>query len=118
VLAAIEHPHVHCIGHLTGRKINRREPCDLDLEAIFARASETGTCLEINGQPDRLDLRDTHARAAAGVGVPIVVSSDAHSVQGLGYLELAVAQARRGWLGKAEIVNTKSWTEVTRMTYR
>ncbi len=118
VLAAIEHPHVDCIGHLTGRKLNRRAPCELDLEAIFARAAETGTCLEINGQPDRLDLKDTHARAAAAAGVRIVVSSDAHSPQGLGYLELAVAQARRAWLGKAQVVNTRPWTEARRVRQR
>jgi DNA polymerase (family 10) len=115
VLAAIENPHVDCIGHLTGRKIGRRAPCDLDLETIFERAAETGTFLEINGQPDRLDLRDTHARAAARAGVRIVVASDAHSVEGLGYLDLALAQARRAWLTAAEVVNARSWPEVKEM---
>ncbi len=118
VLAAIENEHVDCIGHLTGRKIGRRAPCDLDLETIFARAAETGTFLEINGQPDRLDLRDAHARAAAEAGVRIVLSSDAHSPAALDYLELSVAQARRAWLTAANVVNTRSWREVQKLMKR
>ncbi len=112
LLAAIEHPLVDCIGHPTGRRINRRAAYDLDLEAIVARAVETGTALEINGQPDRLDLRDTHARLAAEAGVGIVLSSDGHSTAALDYLDLAVAQARRGWLTAADVVNTRPWAEV------
>lgn len=118
VLAAIESPHVDCIGHPTGRKLNRRRPSDLDLEAVVARCAETGTFLEINGQPDRLDLRDTHARLAAEAGVGIVLSSDAHSAAGLGYLDLAVAQARRGWLTAAQVVNARPWPEVKEMMKR
>jgi len=109
ILSAIDHPHVDCIGHPTGRKIGRRSAYDVDLEQIFARAVETGTHLEINGQPDRLDLRDAHARAAAAAGVPIVVSSDAHSTGALGYLDLAVCQARRGWLTAGQVANTDQW---------
>ncbi len=118
VLAALESEHVDCIGHLTGRKIGRRAPCDLDLEAIFRRAAETGTFLEINGQPDRLDLRDTHARAAAEAGVRIVLSSDAHSPTALEYIELSAAQARRAWLVKANVLNTRSWREVEKLMKR
>jgi DNA polymerase (family 10) len=112
LLAAIEHPMVDCIGHPTGRKIGRRAAYEVDLEKIFARAAETGTALEINGQPDRLDLRDSHARLAAQSGVRIVVSSDAHSVAGLGYLDLAVSQARRAWLTAPQVVNTRSWAAI------
>jgi DNA polymerase (family X) len=112
ILAAIEHPHVDCIGHPTGRKIGRRAPYEIDLEAIFGRAAETGTALEINGQPDRLDLRDAHARLAAESGAPIVLSSDAHSVAGLAYLDLAVFQARRAWLTPAQIVNTRPLADI------
>ncbi len=115
ILSAIDNPHVDCIGHPTGRKIGRRSAYDVDLEQIFARAVETGTALEINGQPDRLDLRDTHARLAAESGVRIVVSSDAHSVGGLGYVDLAVSQARRAWLTAAQVLNTRPWAELTRM---
>jgi DNA polymerase (family 10) len=112
ILAAIEHPYVDCIGHPTGRKINRRAPYELDFEAVVARAAETGTYLEINGQPDRLDLRDSHARLAAQAGVGIVLSSDAHSTAALGYLDLAVSQARRAWLTAADVVNTRSWADI------
>ena len=80
VLAAMENPHVDCIGHLTGRKLNRRGPADVDIERVVEKALETGTFLEINAQPDRLDLRDAHARLAGEAGVKIVISSDAHEI--------------------------------------
>ena len=115
VLGAMENPHVDAIGHPTGRKINRRSPADLDLDRVFARALETGTFLEINSQPDRLDLRDAHARAAGEAGVPLVVSSDAHRIEALGYVELGIAQARRAWLTKAQIVNTRTWPQIRRL---
>ena len=115
ILGAIENPHVDCIGHPTGRKLNRRPPYDVDLEAVVARAAETRTFLEINSQPDRLDLGDTHARAAAEAGVGIVISTDAHRLQELDYLELGVFQARRGWITKEQVVNTRPWAEVRSM---
>ena len=99
VLAAMENPHVDCIGHLTGRKLNRRAPADVDLERVVEKALETGTFLEINAQPDRLDLRDAHARLAGEAGVKIVISSDSHEIPALSNLEFGVAQARRAWLG-------------------
>jgi DNA polymerase (family X) len=112
LVAAMENPHVDCIGHPTGRKINRRDAYDVDFEALLERALETGTFLEINSQPDRLDLTDTHARAAAEAGVGVVVSTDAHRVHELAHLELGVAQARRGWLTAAQVVNTRPWREI------
>jgi DNA polymerase (family X) len=115
IVAALENPHVDCIGHPTGRKLNRRSPYELDLDAVFARAAETGTFLEVNSQPDRLDLRDAHARAAAEAGVRLVVSTDAHRVHELANLELGVAQARRGWLTADHVVNTRPWDEVRAM---
>jgi DNA polymerase (family 10) len=113
--AAMENPHVDCIGHPTGRKINRRDSYDIDLEALLEKAVETGTFLEINSQPDRLDLIDTHARAAAEAGVQIVISTDAHRVHELDYLGLGVAQARRGWLAADRIVNARPWREVRKL---
>jgi DNA polymerase (family 10) len=110
VLAAMENPHVDVIGHLTGRKINKRAPMDVDLERVFAKALETGTAVEINSQPDRLDLRDADARLAGERGVRIVVSTDAHSVAALGYATLGIGQARRAWLTKDQIVNTRPWS--------
>lgn len=115
VLAAIDHPHVDCIGHLTGRKLNRRPGAEIDVERVVARAAETGTVLEINSQPDRLDMRDVHARLAGEAGVPVPVTTDAHSTTALGYRELGVAQARRAWLTKAQVLNTRPWREIARL---
>ena len=115
LVAAMENPHVDCIGHPTGRKLNRRPPYELDFDRVLERARETGTFLEVNAQPDRLDLGSTHARAAAEAGVGIVISTDAHRVHELANLELGVYQARRGWLAKEHVVNTRPWPEVRRM---
>jgi DNA polymerase (family 10) len=115
VLSAMDNPNVDCIGHLTGRKLNRREPADVDLERIVERALETGTFLEINAQPDRLDLRDAHARMAGEAGVTIVISSDSHEIAALSNLEFGVAQARRAWLGPDQILNTRPWGEVKKL---
>jgi DNA polymerase (family X) len=112
LLAAMENPHVDMIGHLTGRKINRRAAMDVDLERVFAKALETGTAVEINSQPDRLDLRDADARLAGERGVRLTVSTDAHSVSALGYATLGIGQARRAWLTKDQIVNTRPWSKV------
>jgi DNA polymerase (family 10) len=113
--AAMENPHVDCIGHPTGRKINRREAYEVDFEALLEKALETGTFLEINCQPDRLDLIDTHARAASEAGVRLVISTDAHRLHELENLALGVAQARRGWLTADQIVNARPWREVRKL---
>ena len=115
ILAAIDHPHVDCIGHLTGRKLNRRAGADVDIEQVVARAVETRTALEINSQPDRLDMRDVHARLAGEAGVRIPVTTDAHSTGALGYRELGVAQARRAWLTKEHVLNTRPWREIAKL---
>ena len=115
VLAAMESPHVDCIGHLTSRKIGKRGPSGIDVERVVEGALATGTFLEINSQPDRLDLRDANARLAGEAGLTLVISSDAHSTGALGYLELGVAQARRAWLTKAQILNTRPWPEIEQL---
>jgi DNA polymerase (family X) len=115
VLSAMENPHVDCIGHLTGRKINRRGPADVDVERVIAKAVETGTFLEINSQPDRLDLRDVHARAAAEAGVLVAVSTDAHEVAALDWAAIGVGQARRGWLMREQVLNTRPWRDIERL---
>ena len=112
ILAALDNPHVDSIGHLTGRKLNKRPGADVDVEKVVARAVETGTALEINSQPDRLDMRDVHARLAGETGVRIPITTDAHSSGALRYRELGVAQARRAWLTKEQVLNTRSWREV------
>ena len=115
VLAAMEHPHVHCIGHLTARKINIRPPTDVDVERVVAKALETGTFLEINSQPNRLDLRDTHARLAGESGVKIAVTTDAHQLSALGHIEMGIAQARRAWLTKDQVLNTRTWPQIRKL---
>ena len=118
VLAAMMSPHVDCIGHLTARKLNKRPPADVDVERVLAGALETGTFLELNGQPDRLDLRDAHARAAGEAGVQVLVSSDAHRPHALSYLDLALSQARRAWLTRAQVLNTRTWPQIRKMMKR
>ena len=115
IVAAMENPHVDCIGHLTARKINLREPADMQVERIIDRAVETGTFLEINSQPNRLDLRDTHARLAGEAGVKIVVNTDAHELRALAHIEVGVAQARRGWLTKEQVLNTRPWPQIEKL---
>ena len=115
ILATMENPHVHVIGHLTGRKLTRREPMEIDLERVIEKALETGTFLEINSQPDRLDLRDVNARLAGEAGVPIVISSDAHQLKALDYVDFGVAQARRAWLSADQIANTRSWAQLRKL---
>ncbi len=115
ILGAMDNPHVDCIGHLTGRRLLKRAGAPVDVERVVAHAVETGTALEINSQPDRLDMRDTHARLAGEAGVRIPITTDAHSVGALGYAELGVAQAGRAWLGKEQILNTRSWREIAKL---
>jgi DNA polymerase (family X) len=115
VLAAMENPHVDMIGHLTARKINIRPPADVDVERVVEMAVETGTFLEINAQPNRLDLRDTHARLAGEAGVKIAVNTDAHQLGALEHIEMGVAQARRAWLTKEQVLNTRTWPQIEKL---
>ena len=111
-VAALENPHVSALSHPTGRYIGRRPPNAVDLDAVLAAAKEHGKAIEVNGLPDRLDLRDEHVRLAIEAGVPIVCSTDAHSIRGLGNMLLAVATARRGWATAADVLNTRPLTEI------
>jgi DNA polymerase (family X) len=111
VLTAIENPNVDCIGHLTGRLIGRREPYGIDVEAVAEAAARTGTMIEINGNPNRRDLSDLHARLAAEAGVTIVLNTDAHGVDTLDNMAYAVATARRAWLVPDNIANTRGWKD-------
>jgi DNA polymerase (family X) len=115
VLTAMENPHVHCIGHLTARKINIRPPANVDIERVVAKALETGTFLEINAQPNRLDLRDSHARLAGEAGVKIAVNTDAHQLSALQHMDMGVAQARRAWLTKGQVLNTRTWPQIEKL---
>jgi DNA polymerase (family 10) len=116
VLAAIENPNVDCIGHLTGRLIGRREPYGIDVEAVAEAAARTATMIEINGNPNRRDLSDLHARLAAEAGVKIVLNTDAHGVDTLDNMAYAVATARRAWLTAADVANTRGWAAIKKLT--
>ena len=115
IVSAMESPHVDSIGHPTGRKINRRPPSDLDFGRVVETALRTGTFLEIDSQPDRLDLRETHARAAAEAGLKIAITSDAHQISALDYVEIGIGQARRAWLTKDQVLNTRTWPQLKKL---
>jgi DNA polymerase (family 10) len=114
MITAIEHPLVRAIGHPTGRKIEGRAPYAIDLEAVFAAAARTGTMLEINGNPDRRDLSDVHANAAARAGVTLLIDSDAHRIDTLANMRWGIATARRAWLTAEHVANTRPWSELRR----
>jgi DNA polymerase (family X) len=118
VFAAMENPYVDCIGHLTGRKLNKRPPVEIDMERVIEKALETKTFLEMNSQPDRLDLRDVHARAAREAGLTLVVNSDGHEIGAQNYVEFGIGQARRAWLTKSDVVNTRTWKQIERIRKR
>ncbi|MBI1735730.1 MAG: DNA polymerase/3'-5' exonuclease PolX [Candidatus Rokubacteria bacterium] len=106
LVKALAHPSVTVLGHPTGRLIGERAPYDVDLERVLRAAARHGTAIEINGYPERLDLDDVHARRAHELGVPIALGTDTHMLDHLGYMELAVATARRGWVETSAVVNT------------
>ncbi len=118
VIAAMEHPLVDCIGHLTGRLLLRREPYGVDIERIAEAAARTGTMLEINGNPNRRDLNEGHAKLAAEAGVRIVCNTDAHGTDTLANMKYSVATARRAWLSAEQIVNTRPWRSFASMRKR
>jgi DNA polymerase (family X) len=114
VIRAIENPYVNVIGHLTGRKIGARPPIDLDLDEVFRAAARTGTALEINAYPDRLDLRDEHVLWARRHGVKFSIDTDSHAVPHLDLLRYGVATAQRGWLTKDDVINAWPLTKLRR----
>ncbi|MCI0332380.1 MAG: helix-hairpin-helix domain-containing protein [Planctomycetes bacterium] len=118
ILGALENPHVAIIAHPTGRLISRREPYAVDLDAVFTAAAKHGKFLEINANPARLDLDDVASAAAKRHGIPIVISSDAHSTSGLDVLRYGILQARRGGLTAEDVANTRPWAKIKRMLRR
>ena len=118
IIEAIENPHVSVIGHPTGRLLNRRPPYDVDIEAVIAAAARTGTFLEINANPWRLDLNDIHAAAAKKAGVKIVISTDAHSTRGLDVMRCGVLQARRAGLEASDVANTRTLAGLRKLMKR
>ncbi len=108
MIRAINNPHVSIIAHPTGRLIGVREPYDIDMERVIDAAHSAGCCLEINAQPDRLDLNDLHVHAAKQRGVKIAISTDAHSENAFAWMRYGIDQARRGWLTADDVINTRS----------
>lgn len=111
IVRAMRNPHADILFHPTGRVIQKREPYDVDMDALIKTAKETGTVLEIDAYPDRLDLKDGHIRKAVEAGVKLAIDSDAHSVNHMRFLEFGVAQARRGWAEKKDVINTRPLRE-------
>jgi DNA polymerase (family 10) len=118
MVAAIEHPWIDAIGHPTGRKIQSRQPYALDIDEVIAAAARTGTMLEINSAPDRRDLNDVHAKAAAEAGVMVLIDSDAHRADRLQHVRWGVATARRAWLTPDNVANTRPWPEFAALRKR
>ena len=118
IVRAMENKHVSIIAHPTGRLIGEREPYDVDMDRIVLAARDTGCYLEINAEPDRLDLNDIHAHAARSKGVKVAISTDAHSVNAFKYLRFGIDQARRGWLTADDVINTRSLAELRKLLKR
>lgn len=118
ILRALDNPYVTILGHPTGRLINQREPYDVDLEAVMKAARERGCHLELNAQPDRMDLTDDACMLAKKLGLKVAISTDAHSVANLDFMRLGVDQARRGWLERKDVINTRPLSQLRKLLRR
>jgi DNA polymerase (family 10) len=115
ILAAMERPYVSILAHPSGRLIDAREPYDVDMQQVIRKARASGVCLELNAHPERLDLSDVHCRMAKDEGVLVSINSDAHDVNGFDNLAYGVGQARRGWLEKTDVLNTRPLAELRKL---
>jgi DNA polymerase (family 10) len=115
ILGAVENPHVTCIAHPTGRLLNRRGAYEVDIEAVLRSAREHGTLMELNANPARLDLNDIHLAMAKRMGIKIVISTDAHSIDGLDVMRFGILQARRGGLTCGDVANTRPWPNMKQL---
>ncbi len=118
IIRAMRQPYFLVLAHPSGRLINEREPYDVDMESIIETARETGCVLELNAQPDRLDLEDIYCKMARDMGVTIAISSDAHSVDEMNFMRYGVIQGRRGWLEPKNVLNCQKWPELKRTLAR
>jgi DNA polymerase (family 10) len=118
IVGALANPNVCAIAHPTGRLLNRREPYEVDMEAVFDAAQKHHKLLELNANPQRLDLHDVHCAAARERGIPIVISTDAHSVDGLAVMRYGIKQARRAGLTKDDVANTRTWPQMKKLFKR
>lgn len=118
VVRALENRHVSILAHPTGRLIGEREPYDIDMDVVISTARKAGCYLEINAEPDRLDLNDLHAHAAKLAGLKLAVSTDAHSVDAFQCMRFGIDQARRGWLTASDVLNTRPLAELRKLLKR
>jgi len=118
IVRAMDNPHFNILAHPTGRLLGQREPYEVDMERLIEAALERGCFMEINAQPDRLDLDDVYAKMARERGLKLAVSTDAHRVDELNYMRFGVGQARRGWLEAGDVLNTRSWEELRELLRR
>ncbi len=118
VIRAMDHPSFHILGHPTGRLINEREAYEIDMERIMDAALERGCYMELNAQPDRLDLNDAHCKLAREKGLKVAISVDAHATTDLEFLRFGIDQARRGWLEADDVLNTRKWGDLKRLLKR
>ncbi len=118
IVRAMDNPYFNILGHPTGRLIGEREPYAVDLKQIMDAASERGCYLELNAQPDRLDLRDIDCKAAKDFGIKVAISSDAHKISDFNNMRYGVDQARRGWLEASDALNTRPWETLQRVLQR
>jgi len=115
IIRAMESPHVDILFHPTGRIIQRRQPYPVNMDALLKTAKETGTVMEANAHPGRLDLKDEYIHKAITAGVKISIDTDAHAVGELAYLRWGIGQARRGWAKKVDVVNSRSWKQMLKL---
>ncbi|TAK41535.1 MAG: DNA polymerase/3'-5' exonuclease PolX [Betaproteobacteria bacterium] len=118
ILRALDHPLVRLLAHPSGRLIDERDPYDVDMQAVIRKARARGVCLELNAQPDRLDLSDVHCRMAKDEGVLVCINSDAHAADGFEVLACGVGQARRGWLERGDVLNARPLSGLRRLLNR
>jgi DNA polymerase (family X) len=118
ILRAMDNPYFNILAHPSGRLIHRREPYDVDMERLMKAARERGCFMELDAQPDRLDLIDIHCKLAKDLGVKVAISTDAHSTADLGFMHWGIGQARRGWLETADVLNTRPWPELKKLLQR
>ncbi|HET6416431.1 MAG TPA: PHP domain-containing protein, partial [Polyangiales bacterium] len=112
IIRAMDNPYFNILAHPTGRLINQRPTYEVDMERVMRAALERGCFLELNAQPDRLDLNDVHCRMAKDLGLKLAIATDAHSTSCLDYMRFGVDQGRRGWLEPGDVLNTRSWREL------
>jgi DNA polymerase (family 10) len=112
IIRAMDNPYFNILAHPTGRLINQRPAYEIDMERVMRAALERGCFLELNAQPERLDLNDVHCRMAKDLGLKLAISTDAHSTSSLDYMRFGIDQGRRGWLEPGDVLNTRSWREL------